>query len=213
MDSYPLQTNHPGLAIARRVLNETHPHHRKKIISNFIVNQLLVGTNRRKAFEAEKGFYPPDAMLISPTMRCNLHCYGCYAAEYSTEEDLPFEVMDRLVGECKEMGIHLVLMTGGEPFLRKDLFDLFEKTEGSRRRNGIDKGFSVDPVMGRLGPDRAALGAEIDGVRHPEIFPWERDEVTSAVLDPNRVRNEENVLYCVLVVGSRFLDFRDDFPR
>jgi MoaA/NifB/PqqE/SkfB family radical SAM enzyme len=123
------QANHPGLAIARRVLSETHPHHRKKIISNFIVNQLLVGTNRRKAFQAEKGFYPPDAMLMSPTMRCNLHCYGCYAAEYSTEEDLPFEAMDRLVRECKEMGIHLVIMTGGEPFLRKDLFDLFEKHE------------------------------------------------------------------------------------
>jgi MoaA/NifB/PqqE/SkfB family radical SAM enzyme len=121
------ETNHPGLAIARRVLNETHPHHRKKIISNFIVNQLLVGTNHRKAFEAERGFYPPDAMLISPTMRCNLNCYGCYSAQYSTEEDLPFEVMDRLVRECNEMGIHLVLMTGGEPFLRKDLFDLFEK--------------------------------------------------------------------------------------
>jgi MoaA/NifB/PqqE/SkfB family radical SAM enzyme len=38
-------------------------------------------------------------------------------------------VLDRVVGECKEMGIHLVLMTGGEPFLRKDLFDLFEKHE------------------------------------------------------------------------------------
>src|SRR5512136_2339138 len=91
------QTNHPGLAIAKRVLNETHPNHRKKIISNFIINQLLVGTNRRKAFEAERGFYPPDAMLISPTMRCNLQCYGCYSASYSTEEDLPFEVIDRLV--------------------------------------------------------------------------------------------------------------------
>jgi MoaA/NifB/PqqE/SkfB family radical SAM enzyme len=123
------RTDHPGLAIARRVLNETHPRHRKMIISNFIVNQLLVGTNRRKAFESEKGFYPPDAMLISPTMRCNLHCYGCYSASYSTEEDLPFDVMDRLVRECKEMGIHLVLVTGGEPFLRKDLFDLFEKQE------------------------------------------------------------------------------------
>jgi MoaA/NifB/PqqE/SkfB family radical SAM enzyme len=120
------QTNHPGLAIARRILNETHPHHRKKIISNFIINQLLVGTNRRKAFEAEKGFYPPDAMILSPTMRCNLHCYGCYSGSYP-QEDLPFEVIDRVVGECKEMGIHLVLMTGGEPFLRKDLFDLFEK--------------------------------------------------------------------------------------
>ncbi len=122
------QTNHPGLTIARRVLSETQPHHRKKIISNFIVNQLLVGTNRRKAFEAEKGFYPPDAMLISPTMRCNLNCYGCYAGVYP-QEDLPYEILDRLMGECKEMGIHLVLMTGGEPFLRKDLFELFEKHE------------------------------------------------------------------------------------
>src|SRR5512139_1130879 len=122
------QTDHPGLAIARRVLSEIKPHHRKKIISNFIVNQLLVGTNRRKAFEAERGFYPPDAMLISPTMRCNLNCYGCYAGVYP-QEDLPYEVLDRVVGECKEMGIHLVLMTGGEPFLRKDLFDLFEKHE------------------------------------------------------------------------------------
>jgi MoaA/NifB/PqqE/SkfB family radical SAM enzyme len=121
-------SNHPGLAIARRVLNETHPHHRKKLISNFIVNQLLVGTNRRKAFETERGFYPPDSMLISPTMRCNLNCYGCYSGVYS-QEDLPYEVLDRLMGECKEMGIYLVMMTGGEPFLRQDLFDLFEKHE------------------------------------------------------------------------------------
>jgi MoaA/NifB/PqqE/SkfB family radical SAM enzyme len=122
------ETDHPGLAMARRVLSETHPRHRKKLIFNFIVNQLLVGTNRRKAFEAERGFYPPDAMLISPTMRCNLNCYGCYSGVYSHEE-LPYEVLDRLMGECKEMGIHLVLMTGGEPFLRKDIFDLFEKHE------------------------------------------------------------------------------------
>ncbi len=122
------QTNHPGLAIARRVLRETHPNHRKKLISNFIMNQLLIGTNKRKAFEAERGFYPPDAMLISPTMRCNLNCYGCYAGIYPGE-DLPFEVIDRLVVECKGMGIYLILMTGGEPFLRRDLFDLFEKHE------------------------------------------------------------------------------------
>jgi len=121
------QIDHPGLAIARRVLNETHPHHRKKLISNFIINQLLVGTNRRKAFAEKSGLYPPDAMLMSPTMRCNLQCAGCYAASYSTEDELSFELIDRLVGECKEMGIHLVIMTGGEPFLREDLFDLFEK--------------------------------------------------------------------------------------
>jgi len=121
------ETDHPALTIARRLLKETHPLHRKKIITNFIINQLLVGTNRRKAFEEERGFKPPNAMLISPTMRCNLNCFGCYSGSYPTEEELSFEVMDRLVGECKEMGIYLVIITGGEPFLRKDLFDLFEK--------------------------------------------------------------------------------------
>src|SRR4030042_4937343 len=94
------QTDHPGLAIARRVLRETNPHHRKKIISNFIVNQRLMGTNRRKAFEAEKGFYPPDVMILSPTMRCNLNCYGCYSGGYP-QEDLPFESTGRVVGEWR----------------------------------------------------------------------------------------------------------------
>jgi MoaA/NifB/PqqE/SkfB family radical SAM enzyme len=120
------QTDHPAASIARRVLNETHPHHREKIISNLIVNQLLMGTNRRKAVEEERGFHPPNAMLISPTMRCNLSCYGCYSGAYSAEGELPYEVVDRLVKECKEIGIHLVMVTGGEPFVRKDLFDLFE---------------------------------------------------------------------------------------
>ncbi len=120
-------TDHPALTIARRLLNETHPHHRKKIINNFIINQLLVGTNRRKAFEEERGFKPPNAMLLSPTMRCNLQCFGCYSGSYSTEDELSFELIDRLIDECKEMGIYLVILTGGEPFLRRDLFDLFEK--------------------------------------------------------------------------------------
>jgi hypothetical protein len=59
---------HPGLQLAKRILKETNSHHRKKIITNFIVNQLLVGTNRRKEFEARTGVYPPDALLMSPTI-------------------------------------------------------------------------------------------------------------------------------------------------
>ncbi len=125
------QNDHPALTIARRLLNETHPYHRKKIITNFIINQLLVGTNRRRVFEEQRGFKPPNAMLISPTMRCNLRCFGCYSGSYSTQEELSFDVIDRLIHECNEMGIYLVIITGGEPFLRRDLFDLFEKHPNS----------------------------------------------------------------------------------
>ncbi len=118
---------HPGIQVAKRILKETNALHRKKIITNFIVNQLLVGTNRRKEFEAKTGVYPPDVLLISPTMRCNLNCDGCYSGDYPQGEELELETIDRVIAEGKEMGIHLVLLTGGEPFLRMDLFELFEK--------------------------------------------------------------------------------------
>jgi len=118
---------HPGLQLAKRVLRETNTHHRNKIITNFIINQLLVGTNRRKEFEAETGVYPPDALLISPTMRCNLSCDGCYSGDYEHGEEMELGTIDRVIGEAKEMGIHLILFTGGEPFLRGDIFELFEK--------------------------------------------------------------------------------------
>ena len=118
---------HPGLQVAKRIVKETNPLHRKKIITNLIINQLLVGTNRRKGFEAETGLYPPDSLLISPTMRCNLQCDGCYSGDYLQGEELELETIDRVIVEAKEMGIYLVLFTGGEPFLRMDLFELFER--------------------------------------------------------------------------------------
>lgn len=118
---------HPGLQVAKRIVREINSHHRKKIITTFIVNQLLVGTNRRKEFEAKTGVYPPDALLISPTMRCNLSCDGCYSGDYEHGDEMGLETMDRVIAEGKEMGIHLILFTGGEPFLREDIFELFER--------------------------------------------------------------------------------------
>jgi MoaA/NifB/PqqE/SkfB family radical SAM enzyme len=210
------ETNHPGLAIARRVLNETHPHHRKKIISNFIINQLLVGTNHRKAFEAEKGFYPPDTMILSPTMRCNLNCYGCYSGSYP-QEDLPFEVIDRVVGECKEMGIYLVLMTGGEPFLRKDLFDLFEKhpdtifhiyTNGSLIDEGMVERFvelgNVVPAISLEGlreeTDRRRGKGQFD--RIAEVMDWLKQAGIFFAVSTTQTSKNTDVL-----TSDEFIDF------
>jgi MoaA/NifB/PqqE/SkfB family radical SAM enzyme len=91
----------------------------------FIINQLLVGTNKRKEFsESPGGFYPPGLFVLSPTMRCNLNCFGCYSGEYSRQQDLPLPLMDRVIREGKEMGIYFIVVSGGEPLLHPDLFDL-----------------------------------------------------------------------------------------
>jgi len=64
-------------------------------------------------------------MLLSPTMRCNYHCIGCYAGNYTTDDDLPPEVFDRVLTEAEAIGIKFVTILGGEPFIYPPLLDIF----------------------------------------------------------------------------------------
>jgi molybdenum cofactor biosynthesis enzyme MoaA len=121
---------HPSINIAKRLLCYPNPHHRKTIIQNFVLNEMLVGTNKRKAFQNSNGFYPPGMIVISPTMRCNLRCGGCYAGSYPKNE-LSLETINRVLDEAKEMGTYFVTVSGGEPFFREDIFEVF------RRHNDI----------------------------------------------------------------------------
>jgi uncharacterized Fe-S cluster-containing radical SAM superfamily protein len=118
--------DHPSAGIARRFLRYPNPHHRKTIIKSFFLNEMLVGTNKRKAYQEANGFYPPGMIVISPTMRCNLHCAGCYAGRYAKSEQ-SVETIDRVLNEAKEMGTHFITGSGGEPFYRDDLFEVFRR--------------------------------------------------------------------------------------
>ncbi len=121
-------TNHPSLVAIQKILRGTNPHHRRTIIKAFIINQLLLGTNKRKQFANQvNGFYPPGFFVISPSMKCNLNCYGCYAGYYEKSAELTFEEIDRVLNQAKEMGIHFCVVSGGEPLFHPRIFDIFQK--------------------------------------------------------------------------------------
>jgi len=66
-----------------------------------------------------------DYLRLAVTDRCNLRCTYCMPAEglqwVRRESLLSFEEMRRLVGVLHAAGLRRVRLTGGEPFLRKDL--------------------------------------------------------------------------------------------
>lgn len=62
----------------------------------------------------------PWIILMDPTSACNLHCTGCWAAEYGNKLNLSYESMDKIVTQGKALGTHAYLFTGGEPLVRKD---------------------------------------------------------------------------------------------
>lgn len=99
---------------------------RKKLVENMIGNYFINARSRRYKMEQENGC-SPLLFVISPSMRCNLKCTGCYSANYNRADALDFPTLDRIMREAKELGIYYVVVSGGEPFVRDDLITLFEK--------------------------------------------------------------------------------------
>ena len=121
------EAGHPGGRLSDRFLRDINPKVRNKLLRNLIVKEGLIAPNKRHRIKDEFGFYPPSIAVISPTMRCNLKCYGCYAGNYTRNQDLPLDVFDRIIEEGKELGIYLYVISGGEPFVYDGLMDIFEK--------------------------------------------------------------------------------------
>lgn len=122
-----IRERHPSIAFPRRILKELHPNQRDKWISNLAINHLLNGTNRRKEWADANGFYPPSTVVISPTMKCDLKCYGCYAGDYGKSLELSLDELDSVLMQMKEMGVYFAVISGGEPFYMAGIFDIFRK--------------------------------------------------------------------------------------
>jgi MoaA/NifB/PqqE/SkfB family radical SAM enzyme len=113
--------------LLKRVFKSLSKNSQRKIIENFLFNECIFGRYKRKELKKKINLDPPWTMVISPTARCNLNCAGCYAGLYSKKEDLPFEEVDRILKEAKDLAIYFVTISGGEPFIYDGILDIFKK--------------------------------------------------------------------------------------
>ena len=103
-----------------RAINEIDPHVLKMNALNLVYEGMFVGYNLAQSLREKYQCNMPWILLFDPTSACNLHCKGCWAAEYGNRLNLSYEDMDRLVTQGEELGIHWYMLTGGEPMCRKD---------------------------------------------------------------------------------------------
>ncbi len=100
---------------------------RKAFFQNYLFNATLKGGATQEEVKARENCNVPWAILLDPTSACNLHCTGCWAAEYGHKLNLSLETIDSIIRQGKEMGIYFYIYTGGEPLVRKqDLMKLCE---------------------------------------------------------------------------------------
>jgi len=117
--------DHPALNLARHVTHQLSPKARDRFVECFVINTMLRGSAKRTEFTKREGMPTPFTILISPTMRCNLTCEGCFAGEYDRESDMDIDTLQGIVDQANDMGVYLITILGGEPFFRKDLLDFY----------------------------------------------------------------------------------------
>ncbi len=99
---------------------------RKKSFENMLIN--FMGSKRLGQVSEQYDCNVPWAILMDPTSACNLHCTGCWAAEYGRSLNLSYEQMDDVIRQGKELGSYMYILAGGEPLVRKkDIIRLCEK--------------------------------------------------------------------------------------
>lgn len=115
------------IRLIRRFRKELNPRCRKQLIKCFFINEYLIGKRLRNDYEKRTGIPVPVNLLISVNTGCNLSCKYCYGPKRDKNVELPLKVIDKVVLEAKNLGTYWNVISGGEPFFRKDLLDVFKK--------------------------------------------------------------------------------------
>ena len=120
--SYRNMLRDDGSALSQylnRALDEIDPNVLKTTLLNFGFEAMLNGTMTIRKMREVHQCNIPWLILMDPTSACNLHCTGCWAAEYGNKLNLSYDELASIVRQGRELGVYFYMFTGGEPLVRK----------------------------------------------------------------------------------------------
>ncbi len=82
-------------------------------------------------------------VIWNVTGRCNLACHHCYARARTGSEELTPHEACKVIDEIARQDIFVLILSGGEPLLREDLFDLIAHA----RARGISCALSTNGTL------------------------------------------------------------------
>ena len=99
---------------------DLNPEVRADLLKTFVMDANFLAWGKQEKMRECHQCNIPWAILLDPTSACNLHCTGCWAAEYGNKLNMSLETMDNIIRQGKELGTYMYIFSGGEPMVRKD---------------------------------------------------------------------------------------------
>lgn len=156
-------------------------------------------------------------LRLAVTDRCNLRCFYCMPEEgidYVDKDDLmTYEEMERLIRVLVDMGIEKVRITGGEPFVRKDMMPFLQQLsqiEGLKKINITTNGTltaGLVPELKKMGIHSVNLS--LDSLDRDRFFQITRRDVFDKVMQTLEALLEEKIevkINAVVMEGKNMED-------
>lgn len=155
----------------------------------------------------KKRMYPTTASF-EITRRCNLDCIHCYnrgiASTYRIENELTTKQVFQVIDGLCDLGILILTVTGGEPFLRKDILNILNYIKNNTQitliiqTNGTLINKNVSEYLSKILTENDIIQVSLDGPRdiHNKIRGtecWSRVMESLKLLSENNLSTEVNI--------------------
>jgi len=141
-------------------------------------------------------------MVWNVTSACNLKCVHCYASAGKAQKELTTSQGLELISQFRDYGVPVVLFSGGEPTMRRDLPELIDAVVKSEIRAVISSnGTLITSDMAKRLSDLGLsyIGVSLDGMK--EIN--DRFRGVDGAFD-DAMRGIYNAMHAGIKVGLRF---------
>jgi len=119
-----VNVNRNLLLLRKRLKNQIPRKNLKQFYKVWLYSHILT---RLKFKDNPATKLSPLTVKISPTLRCNLQCKGCFAGNYPPSEDLSMESIENIIEQISSGDIPSVGIIGGEPLLIDNIFSILDK--------------------------------------------------------------------------------------
>ena len=134
--------------MAKRFALETDKRLLRKAVWMLGVKGLIsVAKHKRRLKRGE--FFPPF-LYLSVINSCNLRCQGCWVDVAAKQQRIEVEAANRTIAEAKAMGNSFFGILGGEPFMHKDLMQIFRDNRDVYFQVFTNGHFITDEVAAEL---------------------------------------------------------------
>ncbi len=116
-------------------------------MSNYLLSKIkLIGFQKSFLLSYKIGVVPPPKFIIwDCTRKCNLSCEHCGAKKEKYSTELTTQQTKNLVKKLSDYKVKYFVVTGGEPLLRQDLFEIFSFAKEVGLKTGLaTNGFFIN---------------------------------------------------------------------